>query len=43
MTAGFPLRRQNLLRYFAPEMMHFQAYESIFDKQIKPISYRSEF
>mgnify|MGYP003991591151 CR=1 FL=1 len=27
MTASFLLRCQNLLRYFTPEMMHFQAWK----------------
>ena len=27
MTAGFLLRCQNLLRYFTPEMMQFQAWK----------------
>ena len=29
MTAGFLLRCQNLLRYFTPEMMHFQAWKKM--------------
>ena len=29
MTASFLLRCQNLLRYFTPEMMHFQAWKKL--------------
>ena len=37
MTAGFLLTYQNLLRYFTPEIMHFQALKNkSFNQYINP-------
>ena len=39
MTAGFLLRCQNILRYFTPEMMHFQARKKMILTNVNVIAF----